>query len=408
MVQINFARKEINCKLVYYGPGLSGKTTNLEMVHERTPEVNKGELTSISTDGDRTLFFDFMPLDLGEIAGMKTKFHLYTVPGQVYYNSTRKLVLLGADGVIFVADSSRAKLDENIESLENLRENLAEMGKDLGKFPLVIQWNKRDAEDAMPVEELEEKVNRFGAPTFEGIAYKGEGVFQTLKALSAKVLESINSTQPVTPTADRAVAEDATAELQSKDTMQVDSAELVDALALESDSTTKVSESSGSMVVGDDNPPPANGGFVIERNEIGAEPSAVPDQVPASAGRPAVATNPLEEMAGTPGRAAARKQGRSPAAPVAAGWGQANRPGMEASGSGATGTVVEERPPRARPTPVEQHGSPRESYQREVRVIGGRTGGKPASRSHASVFIAVLCAAGAVAAAATAYFLFLK
>src|SRR5215207_9045824 len=183
MVQINFARKEINCKLVYYGPGMSGKTTNLEMVHKRTPEAHKGELTSISTDGDRTLFFDFMPLDLGEIAGMKTKFHLYTVPGQVYYNSTRKLVLNGADGVIFVADSSAAKMAENRESLENLRENLDEMGKDFSKFPIVIQWNKRDVADSLPVEVLERELNTIGCPTFEGIAYKGDGVFQTLKAL---------------------------------------------------------------------------------------------------------------------------------------------------------------------------------------------------------------------------------
>lgn len=195
MVQINFARKEINCKLVYYGPGMSGKTTNLEMVHKRTPDGNRGDLTSISTDGDRTLFFDFMPLDLGEIAGMKTKFHLYTVPGQVYYNSTRKLVLNGADGVIFVADSSRAKLAENKESLDNLRENLAEMGKDFTKFPVVLQWNKRDMPDAMTVEELQQELNPLNFPTFEAIASKGEGVFQTLKALSAKVLQSINSTE---------------------------------------------------------------------------------------------------------------------------------------------------------------------------------------------------------------------
>lgn len=195
MVQINFARKEINCKLVYYGPGMSGKTTNLEMVHKRTPDGNRGDLTSISTDGDRTLFFDFMPLDLGEIAGMKTKFHLYTVPGQVYYNSTRKLVLNGADGVIFVADSSRSKLAENRESLDNLRENLAEMGKDFTKFPVVLQWNKRDMPDAMTVEELQQELNPLNFPTFEAIASKGEGVFQTLKALSAKVLQSINSTE---------------------------------------------------------------------------------------------------------------------------------------------------------------------------------------------------------------------
>ncbi len=195
MVQINFARKEINCKVVYYGPGLSGKTTNLEVVHQKTPETNKGDLTSISTDGDRTLFFDFMPLDLGMIAGMKTKFHLYTVPGQVYYNSTRKLVLLGADGILFIADSSPGRLDDNFQSLENLRENMAEMGRDLNKIPLVIQYNKRDVPNAIPVAELEAKLNPNGLPFMEASAKTGEGVFQTLKAISALVLEDINSNE---------------------------------------------------------------------------------------------------------------------------------------------------------------------------------------------------------------------
>src|SRR5262247_593811 len=154
MVQINFALKEVNCKIVFYGPGMSGKTTNLEIVHQKAPEENKGELTSISTDGDRTLFFDFMPLDLGTIAGMRTKFQLYTVPGQVYYNSTRKLVLQGVDGVVFVADSDPAKLNENLESLANLEENLREYGKELRSLPHVIQWNKRDLPGAMTTADL--------------------------------------------------------------------------------------------------------------------------------------------------------------------------------------------------------------------------------------------------------------
>ena len=193
MVQINFARKEINCKIVYYGPGLSGKTTSLEVVHQRTPQGHKGELTSISTDGDRTLFFDFMPLDLGTIAGMKVKFHLYTVPGQVYYNSTRKLVLLGADGIIFVADSTPGRMDDNAQSMENLRENIAEMQRDLNKIPLVIQWNKRDLPSPTPIAELEAKLNPNKVPTFETSAKTGEGVFKTLKSISALVLEDINS-----------------------------------------------------------------------------------------------------------------------------------------------------------------------------------------------------------------------
>jgi len=191
MVQINFALKEVNCKVVFYGPGMSGKTTNLEIVHQKAPEENKGELTSISTDGDRTLFFDFMPLDLGNVAGMRTKFQLYTVPGQVYYNSTRKLVLQGVDGVIFVADSDPDKMDENIESYANLIENLTEYGKDIRELPHVLQYNKRDLPNAMPVAEMDKRLNKFGVPTFEAIAYTGEGVFPTLKTLAAMVLESI-------------------------------------------------------------------------------------------------------------------------------------------------------------------------------------------------------------------------
>jgi signal recognition particle receptor subunit beta len=193
MVQINFGQKQINAKIVYYGPGMSGKTTNLEIVHQRAPQPNRGELTSISTDGDRTLFFDFMPLDLGTVAGMRTCFQIYTVPGQVYYNSTRKLVLQGVDGVVFVADSSAAMVEENLESMRNLEQNLAEYGKSLANTPLIIQYNKRDLPDAMPVEELNRLLNPNGAPFFEAIANSGQGVFPTLKALAAAVLESIHT-----------------------------------------------------------------------------------------------------------------------------------------------------------------------------------------------------------------------
>ena len=192
MVQINFAQKQVNAKVVYYGPGMSGKTTNLEIVHQRAPEPNKGDLTSISTDGDRTLFFDFMPLDLGTVAGMRTCFQIYTVPGQVYYNSTRKLVLQGVDGVVFVADSSAAMKAENLESLRNLEENLNEYGKSLATLPHVIQFNKRDLPDALPVDELNALYNQHQAPFFEAIAKSGQGVFPTLKALAASVLESIH------------------------------------------------------------------------------------------------------------------------------------------------------------------------------------------------------------------------
>ncbi len=192
MVQINFANKEIQCKIVYYGPGMSGKTTNLEVVHKKAPKSSKGELTSIATEGDRTLFFDFMPLDLGNIAGIKTKFQLYTVPGQVYYNSTRKLVLQGVDGVVFVADSQAEKMEDNLESLENLKANLAEYGRDIDTIPIIFQWNKRDLPTALPVEELQAKLNTPNAPTFDAVASTGEGVFPTLKALASLVLESIN------------------------------------------------------------------------------------------------------------------------------------------------------------------------------------------------------------------------
>lgn len=192
MVQINFALREVNCKVVYYGPGMSGKTTNLEIVHKKAPEANKGELTSIATEGDRTLFFDFMPLDLGTIAGMRTRFQLYTVPGQVYYNSTRKLVLQGVDGIVFVADSSESKMEENLESLENLKNNLAEYGKDIREIPLVLQYNKRDLPDALSVEALNAKLNPWGVPFFEAVAITGEGVFPTLKCLSGMVLETLN------------------------------------------------------------------------------------------------------------------------------------------------------------------------------------------------------------------------
>jgi signal recognition particle receptor subunit beta len=199
MVQINFALKEVNCKVVYYGPGLSGKTTNLEVVHGKAPASNVGELTSIATEGDRTLFFDFLPLNLGPVAGMTTKFQIYTVPGQVYYNSTRKLVLQGADGIVFVADSRRGKMDENLESLSNLEENLREYGMDIDAIPIVLQYNKRDLPDVYSVEELQQKINRFNAPYFEAVAVTGEGVFPTLKKLSQMVLESLNRQQTSAP-----------------------------------------------------------------------------------------------------------------------------------------------------------------------------------------------------------------
>jgi hypothetical protein len=192
MVQINFARREVNCKIVYYGPGLSGKTTNLELIHQKAGQGVAGSLTSIATEQDRTLFFDFMPLDIGSVAGMKTKFFLYTVPGQVYYNSTRKLVLQGADGVVFVADSDPNRMPDNLDSLKNLEENLKDYNLDPKKIPFVIQYNKRDLPAAVPVAELNTKLNRWGVPTFEAVAVKGDGVMQTLKGLSKMIIERLN------------------------------------------------------------------------------------------------------------------------------------------------------------------------------------------------------------------------
>jgi len=191
MVKINISQKKITCKVVYYGPGLSGKTTNLERIHANAPTDRRGELTSIQAQGDRTLFFDFLPLDLGQVAGMRTMLQLYTVPGQVYYNATRKLVLQGVDGIVFVADSAEDKLDENLESMRNLKDNLAEYDRDLADLPHVIQYNKRDLSNAMAIEELDDALNDFNVPSFLSVATEGEGVFPTLQCLAAMVIESV-------------------------------------------------------------------------------------------------------------------------------------------------------------------------------------------------------------------------
>jgi signal recognition particle receptor subunit beta len=187
MVVLNYTGGEINAKIVYYGPGVSGKTTNLEYIHEKAPQSAKGKMVSMKTQTDRTLFFDFLPLELGDINGYRTRFLLYTVPGQVYYNATRKLVLKGVDAVVFVADSSRAKLDENLESLKNLEQNLNEHGMTLDEIPWVIQYNKRDIPDAMTVADLDAKLNPLQVPTFEAVATLGTGVYETLHGISTKV-----------------------------------------------------------------------------------------------------------------------------------------------------------------------------------------------------------------------------
>lgn len=193
MATINYAFKEISCKIVYYGAGLCGKTTNLQFIHSTVPPKFRGELISLATEQDRTLFFDFLPLDLGEVKGFKTKFQLYTVPGQVYYNATRKLVLRGVDGVVFVVDSQRERLDENIESFKNLKENLKEYGYDLESIPCVIQYNKRDLPNVFTVAELEKLFNIEKAPSYEGVATTGVGVKETLKAISSLVLKKLSA-----------------------------------------------------------------------------------------------------------------------------------------------------------------------------------------------------------------------
>ena len=188
---INYSSREINCKLVYYGPGLCGKTTNLQYIYNKTRPEAKGKMISLATETERTLFFDFLPLSLGEIRGFKTRFHLYTVPGQVFYDASRKLILKGVDGVVFVADSQIARMEANLESLENLRNNLAEQGYSLDSIPYVIQYNKRDMPGIMPVEELRQELNPKGSPDFEGIAPQGVGVFDTLKAVAKLVLQEL-------------------------------------------------------------------------------------------------------------------------------------------------------------------------------------------------------------------------
>jgi len=185
---INYVAREINCKIVYYGPGLGGKTTNLQHVYDITNAESKGKLITLATETERTLFFDFLPLDLGEIRGFKTRFHLYTVPGQVFYDASRKLILKGVDGVVFVADSQEERLDADLESLANLKDNLKEQGFDIAKIPYALQLNKRDLPDVVPSGELKKLLLVKGEPTFEAVATQGVGVLDTLKAVARQVL----------------------------------------------------------------------------------------------------------------------------------------------------------------------------------------------------------------------------
>jgi signal recognition particle receptor subunit beta len=192
---INYSSREINCKIVFYGPGLCGKTTNLQWIYKKTNPDSKGKMISLATETERTLFFDFLPLALGEIRGFKTRFHLYTVPGQVFYDASRKLILKGVDGVVFVADSQIERMEANIESIENLRINLAEQGYDLNKVPFVIQYNKRDLPTVVSVEEMRTALNQRSVPDFEAVATEGTGVFDTLKAIAKLVIMELKKGQ---------------------------------------------------------------------------------------------------------------------------------------------------------------------------------------------------------------------
>jgi len=197
MSLVNYATREITCKIVYYGPGRSGKTTNLHYIYSQVPSDRKGQMVSLATQTDRTLFFDFLPLDLGTISGFTTRFQLYTVPGQVYYQTTRRLVLQGADGVVFVADSQSRQLEENIESLQDLHANLADHGVDARSVPLVLQYNKRDLPPdlLLPVPALEDALNFRTVPSFEADALHGTGVFETLRSISELVLRRLGASK---------------------------------------------------------------------------------------------------------------------------------------------------------------------------------------------------------------------
>ena len=188
---INYSSREINCKIVYYGPGLCGKTTNLQYIYGKTNPEARGKMISLATETERTLFFDFLPLSLGEIRGFRTRFHLYTVPGQVFYDASRKLILKGVDGVCFVADSQVSRMEANLESVDNLRVNLAEQGYNLDRIPYIVQYNKRDLRNISPVDELRKLINTTGVPDYEAIATIGVGVFETLKAVAKLVLTEL-------------------------------------------------------------------------------------------------------------------------------------------------------------------------------------------------------------------------
>ena len=193
MSLVNHHKKEVNCKIVYYGPGLGGKTTNIQFVYQKVSGINKSKIISLNTDNERTLFFDFLPLELGKIRGFNTRYHLYTVPGQVFYEASRKLILRGVDGVVFVADSQVERMEANIESLKGLEKNLIEHGYEMGKLPMIMQWNKRDLPNISSPEDMQRQLNKWDVPTFDAEALSGRGVFESLKMISKLVLMNLKS-----------------------------------------------------------------------------------------------------------------------------------------------------------------------------------------------------------------------
>lgn len=192
MATINYAAREIHCKIIYYGPGLGGKSTNLEYLYDRLGPESRGQLVSLASESERTLFFDCLSIELGRVQGFRTRIHLYSVPGQVYYNASRKLVLGGADGVVFVADSQGERLGANLEAMHNLQENLAGYGRDWRQVPLVVQYNKRDLPGIEPVSDLERALNPRGVPSFEAVGTRGLGVFDTVRAISRQVIQQLS------------------------------------------------------------------------------------------------------------------------------------------------------------------------------------------------------------------------
>jgi signal recognition particle receptor subunit beta len=190
---INYATKEINCKIVYFGAGLSGKTTNVQYIYEQTQAESRGKLVTLSTENERTLFFDFLPLSVGDVRGYKTRFHLYTIPGQTFYEVSRQFILKGVDGVVFVADSQPDRMEANIEAWEGLEKSLEQQGYDINRIPLVLQYNKRDVPDAISLKELEATFNPTNRPNFEAVAYRGEGVMETLQSISQWVIRELKS-----------------------------------------------------------------------------------------------------------------------------------------------------------------------------------------------------------------------